>query len=1431
MIRNLLAPLILFATATVSAQFNQSAPWMANLEKKESAKSDQGKSIQDRYSLDEISLAFNDYWKDKDPTVKGSGFKPYKRWENYWSHFVDSDGYLPTSQAILNSFKNKQLQMLAPNPTSQWTSIGPTNPGTLGFSLPGTGRVNSIAVDPTNPAIWYAGAASGGIWKSTNNGTTWTNLFDNFLQIGVSGIAIDANDTNIIYITTGDDDAGDSFSIGVYKSIDGGTTWEETGLGPTSVANWGNGRLMSDITIDPTNSNIIWVATSFGLYKSIDAGLTWDRKRNGDIKDFRLKPGDPNTVYAITTSQYYKSTDGENFVRITDILPANSGRLVLDVTPADPNVLYILSAKIPADDYEYQGLYKSVDSGETFTASTNNTNIMESNQAWFDLAIAVSPTNANEVYMGCLNIWKSEDGGNSFNQINQWFSNTATYTHADIHTLKFYNGNLYAATDGGLYVSTDDATSFQDKTGNMTISQFYRISVASNDASRIAGGTQDNSGFIATGENWNVFTGGDGMDYEIDRNNRDLVYGFSQFGGALYITNNAGNSIGFVPPPTDSSGQTVEGNWITPLAINSKGEVFAGFGPIYKLVGNSWEKLSTNFGAANADDLEIDPTNPDVIYVAKSDVVYRSENGGVSFKVFNRFDSNISDIAINQTDGSAIYVTTSSRNGIPEVLQQTERGVFKVLVGADGNAVGDEEDITLNLPVDQAYFAITHQTRHTDNPIYVATSLGVYRLDDTLTEWEEYATGLPSTAVSDLEISLDDATLVASTYGRGVWQSPIPVQVPDNDISLLTITPSKQLVICGEIFPEIEVKNNGLNPITQIQFTYNLNDGSDQNFEWTGTLASEATTTITLPALEAENGSNELRVISLITDDAYADNNQKIAKFISNNFGNGGDSFDFETEAESLVIYNDNGGANTWERGIPAGTLLSAATSGTQVLGTNLDGNHPDATKDYILSGCYELSNILAPVLKFDMAFDLEVNFDIVYVEYSLDSGTNWTLLGQLGSQPNWYNSNRTNESSGAEDDCQNCPGGQWTGTNADMTNYAYDFSLNASAGETDLTQESNVVFRIVFHSDPSVNQEGAVIDNFVVDGFQDDDDDDNDGILDVDDNCPLIGNANQLDTDGDNQGNACDADDDNDGVLDINDNCSLLANPDQLDDDNDGIGNACDTDNDNDGVPNDIDLCPNTPAGAAITVDGCEVFSLPFNNFTVLIQDESCAVSNNGAIHVIGNTTLEYIGTLTGSGSDIINNFSSETSFEGLPAGSYTLCITIAGQTDYQQCFEITIGQPEALSVSSKVNSLNNEVTLELSGGKLYTVRLNGKTYQTAQNQISLPLNEIENSISVETDLNCQGKFEETIILSNDLLVYPNPIDSGDLSIYLGNRGGDNFELSMFTVSGRQVYHKSFKKTGLNTFSYSMDGFPSGVYILNLKTEKSLLNYKIIKK
>jgi len=1420
--RNILAVFAILVFTSVFGQFNESAPWMATLEKNSSLSTQKSNQA---FSIYDISNSFEEYWKDKDHTAKGSGYKPFKRWENYWMQLVDSDGRLPTSEELWSSWKSKESTSKVPNTTANWSSLGPSSTGTSGIGQPGVGRVNAIAVDPNNENIWYTGAPAGGIWKSTDGGATWVPLFDEFPQIGVSGIAIDANDSNIVYIATGDDDASDTYSAGVFKSLDGGTTWNETGLNPSNST---DSDIMNEIFIDPTNSNIVWVGTNSGLKKSVDGGTTWAVKREGNITDFRLKPGDPNTIYAVSSSTYYKSTDGgENFTAIVDILPTNGGRMVLGVSDAAPEVLYVLVADTQGRDSAYLGLFKSIDGGETFVESPNTTDLFERDQAWYDLALAVSNTNADELYTGAINIWKSTNGGDSFTRLNNNDSDvTPAYTHVDIHTLKFYVNKLFCGSDGGLYVSDDSGLTFDDKTAGLEITQFYRISLAKGDDARIAAGAQDNSGFVLNEGTWNIYTGGDGMDYEIDPNNGNLIYGFVQFGSILYITTDAGQSLGGVGAPTDSEGARIEGNWITPLAINSDSEVYSGFDALYKLVGNSWEKVSQNIGTSPIEDIEIATKNPDNIYVAESNTIYKSANRGITFVAVGTFDSEISDMAINNSNPNIVYVTTSNRIGTSQSGQPAQRGVFKMTV--DGN-IGTIEDITLDLSTDQAFFSIAHQDRHTQNPIYVGTNLGIYRLDDSLTEWETYFENLPNTPISDLEISLDEETITAGTYGRGVWQSPIPIQVPDNDIRLVSLTPGVNRVLCGEVVPEIVFENKGTNTVTEVTVEYSLDGAAPQSIVWTGTLNTDETETLPLPSFTKTTiGETEFSVNITITNDAFDDNNSITNTFFVNNFGLGGAVNTFESNTDALVNYNEGGEGQVWELGAPSGTLLNTTSSGTQVYGTNLDGNHADNVKGILASNCYELSAILAPVLKFDMAYALEENFDIVYVQYSINDGESWNLLGNINSQPNWYNSDRTNESSGEDDDCQNCPGGQWNGQSTDLVTYAYDFGANAANGEIDLTGEDNVLFRIVFHADPNTNDEGVIIDDFVVEGFQDDDDDDNDGILDVDDNCPLVGNANQLDTDGDGIGDVCDTDDDGDGILDAVDNCPLNINVNQADADNDGIGDICDTDLDNDGVLNIDDLCDDTPSNAVVDVTGCVVFSLPSSNFSLLTTGETCISSNNGNVQITAVENLNYTGVITGPSTETIN-FTDTATFENLANGNYEVCVTVSGQAGYQQCWNVEITEPEPLSVSSKVSSLKAELTLSLSGSNSYKITLNDLVYVTSDSKISLPLSKIENTLKVETGKDCQGIYEEKIILSSELLVYPNPVSDGILNVNLNQESfDDKVELSIFNLTGERVLHKSFNATN-GQLVLNVSALAKGVYILNIRRDNTLTNYKVI--
>jgi len=1041
---------------TFQAQFNQAAPWMESINAKKA------KTLKP-VTFKDIVDAFDAYWETRDKDVKGSGHKPFKRWEEFWKYFVKEDGTLPSSEELWNTWltvkQSKENKSLLDQ--SNWQAVGPFEHTNTGSWSSGQGRVNSIIVDPNSPTTYYAGAPAGGIWKSTNSGLNWIPLSDNLPQIGVSGIAIDYNNSNIIYIATGDDDAGDSFSVGVLKSIDGGATWNTTGLGP-STANF----RMNDIYMNPNDSNMLWVATNQGLYKTTNAGITWVNKFSGTINDIKIKPGNPNIIYMVTPDKFYKSTDaGESFSQSINGFPTSSGRIVIDVTPNNPEVVYALSAN-PGPDYTFKGLYKSSNSGDSFvTKATSATvgDIFESSQAWFDLAMAVSDTNENEVYTGVLNIWKTLDGGTAFSKVNHWSSPfTASYSHADIHLLRFYNGALFAGTDGGFYKSTNGGTNFTDLTAGMQISQFYRVAVSNQSSNKMVGGLQDNGGYALNNASWQNYYGADGMDTAIHPNNSNVMYGFIQYGSGLYISSESGaviNNVVAVPEaetgPNDSGG-----NWITPLAINKNGELYAGYSQLYTLNGK-WQQVSTNLGVSNIDVLELDNINTDIIYVGVFNTLKKSIDKGVTFNNVESFLSNITSIEVNNNDHNIVYVTTSGGFG----------GVFKSFDG--GNTFSD---ITGSLP-NVTKNIIKHQNLHTQNPLFLGTSLGVYRYDDTIGDWELFGNNLPTVAVRDLEININDAKITAATYGRGIWQSVIPTESLSNEISLDAIQNINQSVVCGSIDSvKILVKNLGSNTVNSINIAAVLN-GVTTNTLWNGVLAQNETTLINIPSLSVANlGTQQLDISISTTNDTFQFNNTLTSYFYANTSETVNVVNDFETIDEALITYNEgsvNASSGFWERGIPTGNLLNTATSGTHVYGTNLSGNYPDSMKSYLVSECYDLSVLANPSLKFNMAYDLEENWDIIYVEYSTDSGISWAVLGSA-TDLNWYNSDRTNASSGGVD-CQNCPGAQWTGTNASMQQYSYNLAA--------LNTETNIIFRFVFHSDEAVNQEGIIMDDLVIEG------------------------------------------------------------------------------------------------------------------------------------------------------------------------------------------------------------------------------------------------------------------------------------------------------------------------------------------------------------
>ncbi len=291
-----------------------------------------------------------------------------------------------------------------------------------------------------------------------------------------------------------------------------------------------------------------------------------------------------------------------------------------------------------------------------------------------------------------------------------------------------------------------------------------------------------------------------------------------------------------------------------------------------------------------------------------------------------------------------------------------------------------------------------------------------------------------------------------------------------DDIALQTIT-GTNTISCGSVINAVlNMKNQGLNPISAISISYTIDGGVTTNLNWTGNLNPCNNTTFPLTINGLSRGKHILEVTSTIVNDGKLENNTKSVVLLVNDSGSIGVVNPFTNSSDELITYDFSGTTSTWVRGIRSSGNLSS--NGNTVYTTNLTGNYSNNKKSYIVSQCYDLTNISNPQISFAMKFDLEQDWDIVYVEYTTNMGLNWSVLGQMGT--NWYNSDRTPQTSG--NDCYNCVGAQWTGTDTTLKTYTYP--LNSLIGQ------SNVIFRIVFHSDQAVNELGVNIDDFVISGL-----------------------------------------------------------------------------------------------------------------------------------------------------------------------------------------------------------------------------------------------------------------------------------------------------------------------------------------------------------
>jgi hypothetical protein len=733
-------------------------------------------------TLEEIQQKAETYFANRD-RGRGSGYKQYKRWEYKMQRNVNSDGRIQnfsklTHEAIASlESSNSSMSRMPGN----WTAMGPfsyTN-GNSGYNG-GLGRVNVVAFHPTNANIIYIGVPAGGVWKTTDGGSTWSPMSDALASIGVSGIAVDHANPNTVYILTGDGDGADTYSIGVMKSTDGGATWNPTGLS-WGVTNFVRGY---KLLMHPTNSNIMLAVTNAGIYRTTDGWATSSNVQGGSFRDIEFKPGSPSTVYAVSTNTFYRSSDTGATWSVTGTgLPSGENRIALAVTPANSNYVYYLAGPGGSSGSgTFKGLYRSTDSGTTFSNRSTTPNILThdvngggtGDQSWYDLAMAVDPTNANNTVTGGVNVWRSTNGGSSHTLSAYWYSPGASqYVHADIHDLTYnlLDNKLYCGSDGGISVSSDNGVTWTNIWNGLQIMQFYKISGVEADQNLIVTGTQDNGSNKYTGStNIEHILGGDGMDNMIDYNNNNNLYYSFQNGGLQRSTNGGVTSTGIKP-----SGST--GAWVTPYAMDATNPsiIYGGYSDVYRStnMGTSW----TNLGSDGRGALAVGINDGSRLYASNNNVIQTSANTGGSWTTVTGpwpGGLTITAIAVDPNNASRVWITLSGYTAGQKVYEST-------------NAGASWTNISGSLPnVPALSIAYENTGGSPQDAMYIGMAVGVYYTSD-VTPWTLYNTGLPNVPIYDLEINHTNAKLRAGTYGRGLWETPL-FSVPVCDIASVNAT-------------------------------------------------------------------------------------------------------------------------------------------------------------------------------------------------------------------------------------------------------------------------------------------------------------------------------------------------------------------------------------------------------------------------------------------------------------------------------------------------------------------------------------------------------------------------------------------------------------------------------------------------------------------
>jgi photosystem II stability/assembly factor-like uncharacterized protein len=680
-----------------------------------------------------------------------------------------------------------------------------------------SGRVVSIAVDPNNPARYFVAAASGGVWKTINNGTTWTPVFDREGSYSIGVVVLDPKNPLTVWVGTGENNSQRSVSYGngVYRSDDGGKTWKNVGLKASEHI----GR----IAIDPKDSKTVYVAAQGplwgpggdrGLFKTTDGGKTWKQilkiSENTGVTDVAIDPRDPDTIYAASyqrrrhmwtlidggpESAIYKSTDaGATWNKLRAGLPTTElGRIGLAISPVDSNVIY---ATVEAADRK-GGIFRSNDRG----GSWERRNEFDAGAMYYARIVA-DPKDVDRIYEMNVFLMVSDDGGRTLRRLGE------RSKHVDNHDIWIDPNNTdhyLVGCDGGVYESHDRGANWDFKR-NLPVTQLYDVTT-DNAAPfyNVFGGAQDNFAFggpsrtqNASGivnSDWFVTQGGDGFRTQVDPEDPNTIYAELQTGNLVRDDKRTGQRMGIQPQPGRGE-EPLRWNWDSPFIISphSHTRLYFAADKLFRSDdrGDSWQVISGQLSRGldrdklpvmgkiqsidavaknastaffgNASALAESPKKDGLIYIGTDDgLIQVTEDGGKNWRRIEKFPG-VPDIAYV----SRIIASSHEANTVYAAFDNHQNADFKPYLLKSTDAGRTWVSLKSNLPANGNVWAIA-EDHVNPNLLFVGTEFGLFFSIDGGQKWVQLKGGLPTIQVRDLTIQKRENDLVVGTFGRGIY--------------------------------------------------------------------------------------------------------------------------------------------------------------------------------------------------------------------------------------------------------------------------------------------------------------------------------------------------------------------------------------------------------------------------------------------------------------------------------------------------------------------------------------------------------------------------------------------------------------------------------------------------------------------------------------